>query len=539
MTWFGWSLIIGYILLSLSLYKLFAKAGEDPKKGLIPGYNFAVWARLIGRKPSWAALLLIPIVNIFIFAGMAVDLARSFGRYSFTDSVLAVVFAPFYFGWLGLSDEQYEGPILERERAYKAEIEEARAKGSQRKVQQLESRNPYRKGPIREWAEAIIFAVFAAAFIRMFLIEAYVIPTPSMEGSLLVGDFLFVSKAHYGMRMPQTVAMLPLLHNRAPVVDAESYWEKPSLPYRRLPALESIDRNDPIVFNLPSGDSVYVFPDRTWTAQDLRYGMIEEANPAYFRAIQSGRKELITRPMDKKDHYIKRAIGLPGDTLQIIDRQVYIDGQAVDNPTHLQYLYRVTPTQALNIERLTDWGIGQGDVMQGFEPNEFLMFLSQEQIGQLKGTDAGISIEPIDWEHPRLPQNPRRLFPHDPANYSGWTVDNFGPVYIPRAGATIPISPENIAMYERIINVYEDNDLDVRNGQVYINGEAADSYTFKQDYYWAMGDNRHNSEDSRVWGHVPADHIVGKPLFIWFSLKDGSLANGINWSRLFTGADKR
>ncbi len=523
-------LIIGYILLSISLYFLFPKAGVAGWKGLVPGLNFVEWCKIIGRKGAHAAWLLFPIVNIFVYAGMAIDMVRSFRHYSFWDSVLAVLFAPFYFFYLAFkAEETYDGPTLIKEQEYKAQIEEAKANNETRKLRKLQQNNPYHKNQTREWAEAVIFAVFAAAFIRMFLIEAYVIPTSSMEGSLLVGDFLFVSKAHYGIRTPQTVAMLPLLHNRAPVINSESYLEKPSLPYYRLPALEGIDRNDPIVFNYPEGDSVYIFPNRTWSIHDYRRGAIP---PTQARIIKAGNKELVTRPMDKKDHYIKRVIAVGGDSLQIIDRQVYINGKPADNPKHLQYMYMVTfPSAGVNTTQFSDWGISREDLIAQQGNTSYVMVLSDEQKEKIQSLDASITIEPMDMG--RLDTNPNKLFPHDPENFPGWTVDNYGPIYVPEAGATVKVSPENISLYRRAIETYENNDLEVRNGKIFINGEETDEYTFKMDYYWAMGDNRHNSEDSRVWGFVPADHIVGKPVIIWFSTKEGSLANGINWSRLF------
>lgn len=532
--WFIIFLIIGYILLSISLYFVFNKAGEAGWKGLVPGLNFVVWCQLIGRKGWHAAFLLIPIVNIFIYAGMAIDMVRSFGHYSFGSSVLAVLFAPFYFFYLGLKEEEtYEGPTLVREREYRARMEEAKANNNQRLLRKLEATNPYKKSQGREWAEAIIFAVFAAAFIRMFLIEAYVIPTSSMEGSLLVGDYLFVSKAHYGIRLPQTVLQVPLLHNRIPALGMESYLEKPSLPYKRLPALESIDHNDPVVFNYPEGDSVFVFPDRTWSIHDYRRGSIN--NPVYNQMIKSGQKEMVTRPMDKKDHYIKRAIGLPGDTLEIRDRQVYINGEPAKNPKYLQYMYLVNfPGNNINTRQFSDWGISREDVLAQ-SPGQMILILSNEQREKVQAMDPAVTIEPLDPSQ----FNNQSVFPHDPEHFGDWTVDNYGPIYIPKKGATIWIGPENIALYRRVIQAYEGNEVAVRDGQVYINGEPADEYTFQMDYYWMMGDNRHNSEDSRIWGFVPENHIVGKPLFIWFSTQEGNIGNGIRWDRIFTSADKQ
>jgi len=522
-------LIVSYLLFSLTMMKLFEKAGEQGWKALVPGLNFIIMCKLVGRKSAHAAWLLVPIVNIFIYVGLCVDLVRSFGKYDFWHSALAVVFAPVIFFMIGSSkDDKYLGPTLLAERQYHDKIVEAQKNNNTRELQKLIRQNPYKKSPGREWAEAIIFAVFAAAFIRMFLIEAYTIPTSSMEGSLKVGDFLFVSKAHYGIRTPKTVLMLPLLHNQVPVIGGESYISKPNLPFYRLPALTDIKRYDPVVFNYPEGDSVFVFPERTWSVHDFRRGAM---SPQRFMQVKSGQAELAVRPIDKKDHYIKRCIGLPGDSLQIIDHQVYIDGKPAQNPSRMQFLYRVTSPQGpINPDRLDQLGVNltESNAQAG------IFFLDSTQVQKIKEFGTDISIEFL--EQPAPSQN--HLFPHDSANFPGWTVDNYGPVYIPKKGASVKISPENIALYKRVIAIYEENDLQVRGGKIFINGQETDTYTFKMDYYWMMGDNRHNSEDSRVWGFVPHDHIVGKPLFIWFSTKNGNMFNGINWGRIFSSANK-
>lgn len=577
--------LVYYVLLSISLFFVFQKANIPGWKGLIPGLNFVEWCKLVGR-PAWhAALLLIPLVNIFIYAGMAVQMVRSFNKLLFWHSALAVIATPLYFLYLGLSKkEHYVGPSLTLEKEYKEKLEAAKASNKTRQLQKLEANNPYRKSAPREWAEAIVFAVFAAAFIRMFLIEAYMIPTSSMEGSLMVGDFLFVSKASYGIRTPQTIAMVPLLHNRIPGVDAESYLENPKLDYYRLPAIREITRNAPVVFNFPAGDSVYVFPHRTWTAQDVRYGALPGDDA---RAVKTGRKELITRPMDKRDHYIKRCVGLPGDSLEIINRQIYINGTPQEKPSNLQYIYYLKAPNGLNKSNFTKWGISVEDVEAIRSRDEatgsMLLILNKGQAEKLKGMDASIVVAPTSdylvetpdgFSPQRLGQygiddanlrgrfsenrlflsltdnqaqalaqdtllsvknyepNSIRLFPHAPNHFDGWTVDNFGPIYIPKAGATVNLDPKSIKLYERIINVYEGNDFEIKDGKYYINGVPSDTYTFKMNYYWMMGDNRHNSEDSRVWGYVPEDHIVGRPLLIWFSLTEGSMAKGINWSRI-------
>lgn len=521
-------LLVAYILFSVTMMKLFEKAGEEGWKALAPGLNFIVMCKLVGRSAAHAILLLVPIVNIFIFVGLCVDMVRSFGRYDFKDSALAVVYPAIVFFQIGKNDkEKYIGPGFKMEKEFMQKLESARKEGNTREFKKLMRTSPYQKGQLREWTEAIIFAVFAAAFIRMFLIEAYTIPTSSMEGSLKVGDFLFVSKAHYGIRTPKTVLMIPLLHNRMPGGGAESYLESPNIPYTRLPAIDDIERYDPVVFNFPEGDSVYVFPERTWSINDYRRGAIS-SNRA--REIKTGRAELVTRPLDKKDHYIKRCIGIPGDSLQIINRQVYINGEEAQNPSNMQHLTRLTPANSVNSKKLDDMGVNLAESY----PQQGIYFLNKTQREAIKSWGGDLSVEVLSPPN----SNPNHLFPHNPNLTKGWTVDNYGPIYIPKKGATVQINKDNIDFYKRIISNYEGNDLKIKGDQIMINGEVADSYTFQMNYYWMMGDNRHNSEDSRVWGFVPHNHVVGKPLFIWFSTKNGNIFNGINWERLFSSANK-
>lgn len=531
-------LVISYLLLSYSLTLVFKKAGIDATKGWIPGVNFVEWAKLIGKNPWHTLWLLFPIVNIFIFCGMAVDLARSFGRFSFGDAALSVIYAPAMFFSIGKNQKnKYEGPVLIQEKAFFDKLESARKEKDSYQYNKLLAANPYKKSPMREWVESIVFAVFAAAFIRMFLIEAYVIPTPSMEGSLNVGDFLFVSKAHYGIRTPMTIAMIPLLHNTIPVIGGESYLHKPSLPYKRLPALEQVESGKPFVFNWPVGDSVYVTSQRSYTVSQV-------ANEPYFimgdreLAQKVKSKDYVVRPIDKKDHYIKRCVAGPGDTLQIIDKQVYINGQAQKNPEHLQYFYYVTlpPGVSVSTSKLDSWGIDFGDSPDRgsiFKNGSSRLFLDQEQVKKLKALSPQVVVEPH-----RPESNPKGIFPFNPSINGNWTVDNYGPIWIPKKGVTTPLDLKNIDFYRRVITVYENNTLEVKGQDIIINGQKVNEYTFKQDYYWAMGDNRHNSEDSRMWGYVPHDHVVGKPLFIFFSTKEGSMKNGVNWDRIFKSASE-
>lgn len=577
-------LLIAYLILSISLYFLFPKMGVTAWKGIVPGLNLVEWAKTVGRKPGHAAWLFFPIVNIFIYAGLTIDTVRSFGHLGFWQSVLAVIFAPFYFLYLAFeAAAKYEGPAWAREMEYRHQIEEAQKAGNTKQLNKLLANNPYRKSATREWAEAIIFAVFAATFIRMFLIEAYVIPTSSMEGSLLTGDFLFVSKAHYGVRMPQTVAMLPLLHNRIPQLGMESYLRKPSLKYKRLPALETIDRNDPVVFNYPEGDSVYVFPHRTWSIYDYRRGSLP---PNDNQEISTGKAKLIARPMDKMDHYIKRCVALPGDSIHIINRQLHINGKPAQNPKYIQFIHHLrSPLRPVNDQQFAKWGVSKEDILKrDAASNSMLVILNETQVEKIRQMDQAISAAPCNRYFVTVPVNydpsgfvaagidnanisqafgpnsylmyltdqeaeaiqkdtaitvnpfileAGRLFPHDPVNHPDWTVDNYGPLYVPKRGATVSLDSLSMPFYRRVIATYEKNRLEEKDGKYFINGQLASTYTFKQDYYWMMGDNRHNSEDARVWGFVPEDHIVGKPLFIWFSTREGSVANGINWNRIF------
>lgn len=523
--------ILYYILLSVSLYFLFPKAGVEGWKGLVPGLNFVEWAKIVGRSKWYAAWVLFPIVNFFIVAGMAVAMAKSFGRNGFWEAALAVFYAPALFIKYAFDDKiKYEGKAVEIEGQHMMAIREAQKAKNDRKLKKLLKTHPYPKAGWREWVESIFFAVFAAAFIRMFLIEAYVIPTPSMEGALNVGDYLFVSKAHYGIRTPQTVVMVPLLHNRVPGLGTESYFAKPNLPYFRLKPLKNIEREGKIVFNWPVGDSVYITSSRSYSV-----AMVER-EPIYLqydRELSSkvAKQDYKVRPVDKKDHYIKRCVAIPGDTLQIINGEIHIDGIKSPRPKNVQYLYMMnTGGVTINENRLREWGIDEGDTWQNAYGQRGF-FLDDDQVAKIQSIDPKIKlIKSVN------KPDPVKLFPHDPEHFPGWSVDNFGPLWIPKKGVTINIGPENIALYERIINVYEDNDLSIDGSTIKINGQPATEYTFKQDYYFGMGDNRHNSEDSRMWGFVPHDHIVGEPLFIWFSAKDGNPFKGINWDRIFTSA---
>ena len=348
-----------------------------------------------------------------------------------------------------------------------------------------------------------------------------------MEGSLLVGDYLAVGKFNYGLRTPMTVIQVPLVHNQIPITGAESYINPPSLPYFRLPGLEKIEHNSPIVFNWPYGDSIIMAAGRSWNVNQIRQmGGIQQFR-LQTRDRTASLDNLIVRPIDKKDHYIKRCVALPGDNFEIKNRQIYINGQAAEVPSKVQFHYKING--GFNLEKLKEWGVSINDLGEG-APEAGHFTLNAEQVEKINAMGGGVNAELVPDD-----QSKANVFPHDTAHYK-WSIDNFGPLTIPAAGATVQLSKENIAIYSRIIIVYEGNTLEEKADGIYINGLKTTSYTFHQNYYWMQGDNRHNSEDSRYWGFVPEDHIVGKPLFIWFSKGEDS---GIRWNRIFTSANKK
>lgn len=358
-------------------------------------------------------------------------------------------------------------------------------------------RSKKQKSKTREWVDAIVFAVIAATIIRTFFIEAYTIPTPSMEKSLLVGDFLFVSKLNYGPRVPMTPLAFPFAHHTMPLTrDMKSYSTAVELPYYRLPGFEKIERNDVVVFNFP-------------------------ADP-------------VDRPVDKRENYIKRCVAVAGDTIRVADAVVYVNGVKQDEPERMETSYYVqTNGESFNYEALRELGLSKDDLGQNLRKrsqDEYLFTsLTDEQAGALGDFGNVEKVEKV-LERGEEPA----VFPSDTAYH--WNRDQFGPLWIPEKGATVQLSTANLPLYERIISFYEGNELEVNGNEIRINGQPANSYTFKMDYYFMMGDNRHNSLDSRYWGFVPEDHVVGKALFIWMSWdKDESFLKKIRWGRLFNG----
>ncbi len=414
------------------------------------------------------------------------------------------------------------------------------------------------EGPVRflmSWVDAIVFALVAVYFINLFFFQNYVIPSSSLEKSLLTGDYLFVSKVSYGPRVPQTPLTMPLTQHTLPVFNCKSYIEWPQWEYRRVKGLGNIKVNDIVVFNYPSGDTLCSAP--MYQAQDfylMCYGIGEQLWPThpnpdsltllqqreyYAEVYRLGRNyiashpdeygEIITRPADRRENYVKRCVGLPGQTLQIKNRVVYLDGKANKEPDNVQYTYYVELNQQLPEELIQELGISFED-LRSLHDNGY-MPLTQYAVATLNTSKDLVKSIRLNTD-----SSPDGIYPHDGNKH--WTRDNYGPVWIPKKGETLRLTLDNITIYDRPIRVYEGNDVQVKNGAIYINGTLTDKYTFKMDYYWMMGDNRHNSADSRYWGFVPEDHIVGKPIFIWWSSDpDRHGISGIRWSRLFSIVD--
>ena len=464
-------IIIYYILLSFSAFKLFQIAGIPAWKAVIPVYNFFPIFKMSGRAWWWFFLLIIPGVNLWILVIIVIGIFKSFGVYNNAQLFFYTILAPLSLIYFVLyKNPKYEG-----------------AGGSE---EYLAMR---KKSKSREWVDAIIFAAIAATIIRWFLIEAYTIPTSSMEKSLLVGDFLFVSKLNYGPRIPMTPIAFPFAHHTMPIVKGKSYVEWWRIPFKRIPGFEKIENNDVVVFNYPMED---------W------------------------------RPVDKKENYIKRCIAIPGDSLIITDRLVYINNKMVDLPSHGQYRYFVkTDGTGFNRRLLHEMQITEVQTLMGNQ-GEFVMWLTDENAVKIKELRNVLQIEPIVEGKEEFDPN---VYPFYPS--LKWNVDNFGPIYIPRKGDQIEMTLENFKIYERVIKVYENNPtLELKNGIVYLDNQVINDYTFQMNYFWMMGDNRHNSADSRMWGFVPDDHIVGKALFIWMSWdKDGKGFKKIRINRLFRG----
>lgn len=496
------SLLIVF-LPSFGLAKMFQKAGVEQWKAFIPFYNTWVMQDLAKRPKHWVFWQFIPVVGWFISPGIFIEFVKLFGRFTFWEHTLAALLAPFYFPYLGYSPKvHYVGP---------------------------EGARKYKKQGWREWVDAAIFAIVAATLIRTFIFEAYTIPSGSMEKTLLINDFLFVSKFAYGPRIPNTPLSIPFIHNYIPGTKATSYTTALELPYIRWFA-SPVKRGDVVVFNFPAGDTVINDPDfqsKTPYYDVKRIVATDPSNRNYaqYKYVLEHPDEypIVVHPPDKSDNYIKRCVGIAGDTIQVINNQVKANGQMEPDPPKSRMNYKVTTTFAsLDAEVLKDeYDVDfDKDVYPGGQQGVYFLWLTADARDKMLKNGFAKQIVPnTDFDE-------TEVFPYDSVHK--WTRNNFGPIWIPKKGVTLTLTPENYSVYERAIRVYEHNQFEMKNGKFILNGKEVTSYTFKMNYYWMMGDNRLESQDSRYWGFVPEDRIVGRASIIWFSW-DG----GPRWNRLF------
>lgn len=512
----------------LGTWKLYKAAGEQAWKAIVPVYNAVVFLKILHRPKWWVVLLFFPVINLMMFMVLWVDTAKHFGKNKPIDGVIAILSLGFYLYTLNY----------------------------QKNPQYISDKSQITRSAFSEWIGSIVFAVVAATFVHNYFFQPYIIPTGSLEKSLLIGDFLFVSKFHYGSRIPTTPLAFPMVHDTLPLLKIRSYLKQPQLPYLRLPKFQKIKRNDIVVFN--------------WPADTVRRFFVKEAG--------------VKKPLDKKSNYVKRCVGIAGDTLEIINGYVHINGEKniLPDRAKIQYNFTAYSGKGVSSRKLADLGIT--DFFRKYRIENISQKSYAEILPYLVGTSGsaqdnftvitqhqGLPVELIrklglrvsevlekskelnltpaeakiigrqNWIDSIVQRNQKTKTPN--TNFFpnripfDWNQDNFGPIVIPKAGATITLDNKNIALYKKIIVDYEKNSLSTQGDTFVINGQKTNQYTFSQDYYWMMGDNRHRSEDSRFWGFVPADHIVGKPVFIWFSIdgiNDGIGQWKIRWDRVFT-----
>ncbi|MCP2029539.1 signal peptidase I [Flavobacterium sp. HSC-32F16] len=479
-SWFVFFLAV-QIIHFIGTWKLYQAAGRKSWEAAIPVYNSIVLMKIIKRPTWWTLLLFIPIINLIMFPVVWVETLRTFGKKSTLDTILGIFTLGFYIYYVNYTQKL----------AYNAD----------RKL------TPENK--TADTVSSLLFAIIVATLVHTYVIQPYTIPTSSLEKSLLIGDFLFVSKLNYGPRVPMTTVALPMVHDSIPLTKKKSYLSWPQLPYFRLPAFEKIKRNDIVVFN--------------WPVDTVHYFYEPKGKPG------------VIKPIDKKSNYVKRCVGVPGDSLSIKDGFVFINGKKLVLPERAkpQYSYSVAldGKTSIDFESL----FKELDITDpaGFrtEKRDTLYFRALTEAGaeRLKNT-PGVTAVKREIDN----GNDNAIFPH----INKWSQDNFGPIYIPEAGKTVALTNESLPFYKEIITNYEGNTLELKGSKFLINGKETNTYTFKQNYYWMMGDNRHNSEDSRYWGYVPENHIVGKPVFIWMSWDtNGKGINKIRWNRVFTTVD--
>ena len=475
-------LIIAQLINGLFFWKGYQKAGYKAWQAFVPFYNTVVFLRIISRPWWWVFLLYLPVIGNIMVIVMTYEWLHVFGYRKKRYTLLSVVTLGLFTAYvMYLPKTVYVG----------------------------KDNDAIRKN-VSSWVSAVLFAVVAASGIHTYFIQPYMIPTSSLEKTLLVGDFLFVSKFHYGVRVPMTPLSLPMVHDSIPIIGTKSYIKIPQLPYLRLPALQKVERNDITVFNWPT-DTVRFFGDNSGIHVD--------------------------KPIDKKSNYVKRTVAIPGDVFEVKAGDVWINGKKEIYPVRAKLQTSYIVVTKPNIFSTADefsatmyhqFGVTDHSYQIAKDTYVFTS-LTDEVANALAVSDNIVSVSKII----NNKGYDQAIFPHSPS--FAWNQDNYGPITIPAKGTTIDLTVENLPLYKSIITTYEHNTLEVKGTDIYINGQKATTYTFAQDYYWMMGDNRHNSQDSRFWGFVPEDHIVGKPVLVWMSLdKYQSGFKKIRWNRLFT-----
>lgn len=495
MEWFYFGLII-QLVHGLGTWKLYQRAGQNAWAAFVPVYNALVLFKILNRPWYWIFFIFLPVINCIMYPVIWVETARSFGKNSTKDTILSVLSLGFYSYYLNYFTQ----------------------------VEHIKDRAPEPESSFGQFVNAILFAIVVASTVHIYFMRPFIIPSSSLEKSLLVGDFLIVSKMHYGARVPMTTLSLPMVHDSIPFTKKKSYlfndrkeqnetsWiNKFQLPYLRLPGWDKVERNEIVVFNQPA-DTLLDMNDFT---PDRNY----------------------YKPIDKKTNLVKRCVGLPGDSLEIRNGYVFINGKQNNLPDRakIQFSHTGTLKKGKSFSRKLDNRLKTYyDITDGLGLNSPTTFsIGAATLENAKKFKTHPSVQSVEkYNIPKGYIDPE-TFPHDPA--FPWNTSQFGPIYIPKQGATINITPENLPLYKRVISEYEGNTVYAQGNQVFINGNVATNYTFKQNYYWMMGDNRDRSADARRWGYVPENHIVGKPVFIWMSWDThASGFNKIRWDRVFT-----
>ncbi len=534
------SLIISLLLLLailVGLSKLFPLVDEKYKSwyAFIPVYNLYIWLKIIEKPWWWIILLLFPGPNILMISIMVVNTGTVFGYRETKDVVLGGFLPFFYLPYWSFSEQpKHIGQI---------------------------DRVKFPKSSAMEWRDAILFAVVAASIIRTYTFEAFTIPTGSMEKSLLIGDYLFVDKLAYGPKTPITPIAFPFAHHSLPLTNntVPSYVKWLQLPANRLPGYSSIKRNDVVVFNYPEGDTVdveiqanqsYYSMIRSVSQQakreELAAGQPEKPDAYYYKIAKNyllENRKFTIRPVDKRENYIKRCVAIAGDEIEIKEGILYVNKEKSFMAEEMQYVYFVTFKNTINLTDRAkanfkkEYNVNLASIMDASgNGTTFRMPLTKEMVEKIKLDPNVVNVERYINPKPALDAERTLDYPYYPNVKSyNWTEDNFGPLVIPSAGMTIDLTIENLPLFKRPIRVYEGNDLKVKNGKIWINGEETTTYTFKMNYYWLMGDNRHNSADSRFWGFVPEDHVVGKASFVWLSIDPElpSFDGGLRFDKMF------